>query len=89
MAIARNPDVRLREIANEVGITERATHALVTDLVEAGYLSMRKEGRRNVYAVNAHLPLRHPLEQKYEIGALLASIGAGTPSGSPRSVPRA
>jgi len=51
------------------------------DLVDEGYLSLKKEGRRNVYTVNPHVALRHPLEQDYEVGDVLASIGA-----SPQSV---
>lgn len=58
LAIAREPDTRLRHIAECVGITERATHRIVTDLIEAGYLTRHRLGRRSFYEVHADLPLR-------------------------------
>lgn len=71
LCVAADPDVRLREVAGRVGITERATQRIVAELEAAGYLSHERVGRRNHYAVNASLPLRHPLEDHLEIGALL------------------
>lgn len=71
LCVAADPDVRLREVAERVGITERATQRIVAELEAEGYLSHEKVGRRNRYEVNASLPLRHPLEDHLEIGALL------------------
>ena len=71
LCIASNPDVLLREVAAQVGITERATQRIVAELEDAGYLSHERVGRRNHYQVHATLPLRHPLEDHLEIGALL------------------
>lgn len=71
LCIAEDPDVLLREVAQHVGITERATQRIVAELEEAGYVSHERVGRRNRYQVHAELPLRHPLEDHLEIGALL------------------
>lgn len=75
LCIARDPGVRLREVATEVGITERAAQRIVAELVEAGYISREREGRRNRYEVHNELPLRHPLEKSHEIGELLGLLG--------------
>ena len=61
----------MREVAAQVGITERAAQRIVSELEDAGYLSHEKVGRRNRYEVHPDLPLRHPLEDHLEIGALL------------------
>ena len=74
--LAQNPDARLRDIADAVGITERFTHTVVTDLIEAGYLTSSKQGRRNTYQVNDELTFRHPLEQGARIGSLLDIFSA-------------
>jgi DNA-binding MarR family transcriptional regulator len=71
VCIAEDPDVLLREVARRVDITERATQRIVSELEAAGYLSHERVGRRNRYQVNPALPLRHPLEEHLEIGALL------------------
>ena len=71
LCIAADSDVRLRDVAERVGITERATQRIVAELEDAGYLSHEKVGRRNRYEVHTGLPLRHPLEDHLEIGALL------------------
>lgn len=71
LCIADDPDVRLRDVATQVGITERATQRIVAELEDAGYLSHEKVGRRNRYQVHTDLPLRHPLEDHLEIGVLL------------------
>lgn len=76
LCVAADPDVRLREVAARVGITERATQRIVAELETAGYLSHERVGRRNHYEVNASLPLRHPLEDHLEIGALLRVLSA-------------
>ncbi len=74
LCIAENPDVRLRDVAEQVEITERATQRIVAELEGAGYLSHERIGRRNHYQVHAGLPLRHPLEDHLEIGALLGIL---------------
>jgi DNA-binding MarR family transcriptional regulator len=71
LAIAAEPEIRIRDIAAEVGITERAAHRIVSDLEEAGYLQVMKVGRRNEYIVRRELPLRHPAERHHRIGELL------------------
>jgi DNA-binding transcriptional regulator PaaX len=67
--------IRLVDVARQVGVTERAAQRIVADLVEAGYLSRSRDGRRNRYVVHADRPLRHPLEQAHEIGELLDALG--------------
>jgi DNA-binding MarR family transcriptional regulator len=69
--IALDPDVRLRDVAARVGITERAVQRIVTDLESAGYLLVAKEGRRNRYTVRDDLPLRHPIERHRSVKALI------------------
>ena len=69
--IADSPGIRLRDIAQRIGITERATQRIVAELEEAGYLSHEREGRRNRYRLQADAHLRHPLERDVEIGDLL------------------
>ena len=71
LTIAAEPEIRIRDIASEVGITERAAHRIVADLEEAGYLKVTKVGRRNEYVVLRDLPLRHPAERHHRIGELL------------------
>jgi DNA-binding transcriptional ArsR family regulator len=74
LCVARDPGVRLRDVAEAVGITERAAQRIVADLVEAGYLERRREGRRNRYELNGDLPLRHPLERDHAIGEVLGVL---------------
>mgnify|MGYP001811952545 CR=1 FL=1 len=71
LCVAADPDVRLRDVAERVGITERATQRIVAELEAAGYLSHERVGRRNRYEVETSLPMRHPLEDHLEIGTLL------------------
>jgi MarR family protein len=71
LCIEHNPDSRLRDIAEMVGVTERAAQRIVRDLVDAGYVSRERVGRRNRYAVNSHAPMRHPAQSEFEVGALL------------------
>jgi predicted DNA-binding transcriptional regulator YafY len=82
VCIARDPEVRVRDIAARVGITERAAQRIVADLVAAGYVERSRDGRRNHYRVRDDLPLRHPLEQPHRVGevlSVLADIGAPRP----------
>jgi hypothetical protein len=79
LCIARDPGVRLRDIAASVGITERSAYGIVTDLAEAGYVIKQKDGRRNRYQIQAHLPLPEPTSRERTVGevlALLARAGA-------------
>jgi DNA-binding Lrp family transcriptional regulator len=61
----------MRDIAARVGITERAAQRILAELTEAGYVSRKRIGRRNEYAVDASLPFRHPLEREHQVGELL------------------
>ena len=72
--IAGDPTVRLRDIAASVGITERAAASIVGDLVDAGYLTRTRVGRRNEYIVHAELPLRHPLHSHHTVAELIAFL---------------
>ena len=74
LCIARDPDARLRDIADAVGITERAAQAIVGDLVEAGYLARSREGRRNRYEVHEDAPMRHPASAGHSVGELLGAL---------------
>jgi MarR family protein len=78
LRIAHDPGARLRDIAASVGITERSAHGIVTDLAEAGYIVKQKNGRRNRYQVQAHLPLPEPTSRERTVGEVLALLaGAG------------
>ena len=74
VALARDPAATMREVAQHVGITERAAQLLVRDLQQAGYLQIARVGRRNRYTIATELPLRHPLERDTAIGDLLALL---------------
>src|SRR6187455_2844834 len=78
LCIAHDPGIRLREIGEAVGITERAAHRIVVELAAAGYISRKRNGRRNHYTINSHLPLPDPLAREQKIGDLLAIL-AGQP----------
>ena len=82
LAIHRDPDVRLRDVAETVGITERAAQRIVNDLEEAGYLKRKRVGRRNRYLLNTERHMRHPEQFEHEIGELLDLLR--TPSTEPR-----
>ena len=71
LCIAKEPEVRLREVAHRVGITERAVQRIVAELEEGGYLSRSREGRRNRYEVHPDRPLRHSVESHREVRVLL------------------
>ena len=72
LCLARDPGARLRDVAETVGITERAAHRIVSDLCEAGYVSRHREGRRNFYEIHPHMPLRPPAEGHHEVGEILS-----------------
>jgi predicted ArsR family transcriptional regulator len=71
LCLHRDRDARLRDVAESVGITERAAQRIVTDLVVAGYVKRERMGRRNRYQVNTDVPMRHPAQDGHEIGELL------------------
>jgi hypothetical protein len=74
LCIANDPTVRLREIGQIVGITERAAHRIVGELAGAGYISRERRGRRNHYTVQHHVPLPDPLARGQRVGDLLAVL---------------
>ncbi|MGV8885707.1 MAG: helix-turn-helix transcriptional regulator [Rhodoglobus sp.] len=71
VCVSENSNVRLRDIAEQVGITERAAQRIVGELEEAGYLERVREGRRNSYQLNTEMPLRHPLDSTLSVRELL------------------
>ena len=73
--ISRDPEARIIDIAQSVGITERATQGIIADLVEAGYLQIVRVGRRNTYRINRTAHFRHPAESRQSIDALLDVFG--------------
>jgi predicted transcriptional regulator of viral defense system len=77
MCVSENPNALLRDVANQVGITERAAQRIVSELEEAGYLERAREGRRNSYRLNTAMPLRHPLDTDFRVGELLAMFARG------------
>jgi hypothetical protein len=77
LCIAHDPGVRLRDIAASVGITERTAYGIVTDLTTAGYVVKEKDGRRNRYQIQPHMPLPGPASQQPAIGEVLAVLTAG------------
>ena len=72
--ISEHGDATLREVSERVGITERATHRIVADLEQAGFITKRRVGRRNFYEVNADLPLRHPLEEHCSVKQIIDTV---------------
>jgi predicted transcriptional regulator len=84
LCVARDPGMRLRDIAATVGITERSAFGIVTDLTEAGYVVKRKDGRRNRYQIQAHLPLPEPTAQQRSVGEVLAVLTMGPGDGATR-----
>jgi DNA-binding transcriptional ArsR family regulator len=84
VCVARDPGIRLRDIAAAVGITERAAHRILSELVDEGYVVRERQGRRNRYQVKTKLPLRHPLAEEREVGDLLEVLISSTASESGR-----
>ena len=72
--VFHNPRSTWREIANQIGITERTTHKIITDLESVGYIERRKIGRRNVYRLDPDLPLRHHTKQDIMVADLLDTL---------------
>lgn len=76
LAVANAPDNRVSDIAAHVGITTRATLAILRDLEDAHYIERTRVGRRTHYTVNRHRPFRHPATATHEVGELLAIFAA-------------
>jgi hypothetical protein len=74
LCLAVDDDVRVRDVAEEVGITERAVQRILAELEEAGTVERQRIGRRNHYTLNLDVPLRHPLEAHHTVGELLALL---------------
>ena len=74
ICLARDPELRLRDLADQVGITERAVQGIVKDLVAAGCLTRHREGRRNRYDILADRPMRHRVERQHVVGDLLGAM---------------
>src|SRR5579859_6258323 len=82
LCIAQDPEARLRDIATQVGITERAAQRIVADLIESGYVDRTRVGRRNRYAINPSVEMRHQLQRGLEIGGLLELLQRYPETGS-------
>ena len=78
LCIANDPGIRLREIGDQVGITERAVHRIVRELDDAGYLIRKRDGRRNRYTISQNLPLPDRVARNQKIGDLLKILSAPT-----------
>jgi DNA-binding Lrp family transcriptional regulator len=74
VALAQDPELRLRDLSEQVGITERAVQSILSDLEDAGYLKRTRVGRRNHYELDLKRPLRHPLERHQLIGELVRAV---------------
>ena len=79
VALARDPDARLRDVADSVGITQRAVQQIVAELVEEGYLRKEKVGRRNTYEVLGNMHLRHEHESQVTVDDFLELITGPEP----------
>jgi DNA-binding Lrp family transcriptional regulator len=93
VCLERDPGARLRDVAEAVGITERATQRIISELEGAGFLTRTREGRRNRYTIDGSAHLRHPLEGRSRIGELLevlahpeSEAGAARRAAAPRAV---
>ncbi len=80
LCIAHDPGVRLRDIAARLGITERSAYGIVTELGEAGYVIKQKDGRRNRYQIQTHLPLPEPTSEERTVGEVLALLAGTDPA---------
>lgn len=81
--IAADPSVRVRDIAQTVGITERTVGQIISQLEEAGYITKTRVGRRNQYVVHGDLPLRHPEHRLHSVGELIRFLQAPSQDGKP------
>lgn len=74
LCIAEDPDVRLRDIAGTIGVTERSAYSIVNDLAEAGYIVKERDGRRNRYEIQNHLPVPDVPDRERAIGEVLSVL---------------
>jgi MarR family len=74
VCIAQDPGIRLRDIGERVGITERAAHRIVVELADAGYITRQRNGRRNRYTINTQFPLPDRIAREQNVGELLAIL---------------
>jgi predicted transcriptional regulator len=88
VCIAHDSGIRLRDIGERVGITERAAHRIVSELNGAGYITRQRTGRRNQYTINAHLPLPDPTAGQQNIGELLEILTGAPRDDEPLAHPR-
>ena len=71
LIIARDQDLRIRDVALAAGVTERRAQSIIVDLEQAGYINKKREGRRNIYSINRKRPFRHPAESGHKVGELI------------------
>lgn len=76
LCLRRDPNARFRDIAQTIGITERAAQRIVADLIESGYVESKRVGRRNRYRVNPDIAMRHPAQDGHQVGELLDLLEA-------------
>jgi DNA-binding MarR family transcriptional regulator len=76
LCLARSPELRLRDVALEVGVTERAVQRIVAELEAGGYLTRHRSGRQNAYVINVDGRMRHPIEAHATVRALIALVTA-------------
>jgi DNA-binding MarR family transcriptional regulator len=74
LSIAKNPNLRLRDIAELVGITERSTQGIIADLAAGGYIEIKRDGRCNIYTTRPEKHLRHPIESHKQVADLIGLI---------------
>jgi DNA-binding Lrp family transcriptional regulator len=79
LCVAEQPDIRLREVADRVGITERAAQRILAELIESGYVTAERVGRRNTYTVDPRHAMRHTAQLGYEVGVLLGALRSSSP----------
>lgn len=78
LCIAHDPGIRLRDIATRLDITERSAYGIVADLARAGYVVKQKDGRRNRYLIQTHLPLPEPTPREHTLGEVLALLAGSS-----------
>lgn len=88
LCIASDPEIRLRDVAASVGITERAAQRIVMELEETGYLERERVGRRNRYRLHADQPLRHPMDRNHWVSELLTLLSRTPPARRRAPVPK-
>jgi DNA-binding IclR family transcriptional regulator len=85
LCIARDPGIRLRDIAASLDITERTAYGIVTDLADSGYVVKERDGRRNRYRIERHLPIREATARERTVGEVLALLGETTKQRAPKT----